>query len=223
MNVLKGFGVGILSFLLFCSLAVFGIAFTVHSTLLNPDFIAAEVDRVDVSALVSAVIEERVSAELPPEAQFLKTAIRDVVSDQEPWIKQQVNAAIYSAYDFLLGRSERLSIVISLEPLKAGLRDSLWQTFSDYLSSDLSTLPEYIIKPFFEQYYEEFAEQIPDGAEVVLLDSRDSKYNRHMLTAIRTAPPEHPVVYIEVGELAPVRSRLRNPRVLPAPTAYALA
>ncbi len=44
-----------------------------------------------------------------------------------------------------------------------------------------------------------------------------------MLAAIRAAPPEHPVVYIEVGELAPVRSRLRNPRVLPFPAAYALA
>jgi hypothetical protein len=69
----------------------------------------------------------------------------------------------------------------------------------------------------------EFAEQIPDGAEVVLLDSRDLEYNRYILTAIREAPPEHPVVYVEVGELAPIRSRLRNPRVLPTPAAYALA
>jgi hypothetical protein len=69
----------------------------------------------------------------------------------------------------------------------------------------------------------EFAGQIPDGAEVILLDSRDSEYNRYVLTAIRAAPPEHPVVYVEVGELAPVRSRLRNPTVLPAPAAHALA
>jgi hypothetical protein len=69
----------------------------------------------------------------------------------------------------------------------------------------------------------EFAGQIPDGAEVVLLDSRDSEYNRYVLTAIRAALPEHPVVYVEVGELAPVRSRLRNPTVLPAPAAHALA
>jgi hypothetical protein len=69
----------------------------------------------------------------------------------------------------------------------------------------------------------EFAGQIPDGAEVVLIDSRDSEYNRYVLTAIRAAPPVHPVVYVEVGELAPVRSRLRNPRVLPAPAAHALA
>jgi hypothetical protein len=69
----------------------------------------------------------------------------------------------------------------------------------------------------------EFAGQIPDGAEIVLLDSRDLEYNRYVLAAIRVAPPEHPVVYVEVGELAPVRSRLRNPRILPTPAAYALA
>ena len=69
----------------------------------------------------------------------------------------------------------------------------------------------------------EFAEQIPEGAEVVLLDGRDSAYNRYVLTAIRATPPQHEVVYVEVGELAPVRSRLRNPRVLPPTAAHALA
>ena len=69
----------------------------------------------------------------------------------------------------------------------------------------------------------EFAGQIPDGAEVVLLDGRDSEYNRCVLAAARSSPPEHPVMHIEVGKLAPVRSRLRNPRVLPAHAAYALA
>ena len=68
----------------------------------------------------------------------------------------------------------------------------------------------------------EFAGQIPDGAEVVLLDGRDTEYNRYMLDAIRATPPERPVVYVEVGELAPVRSRLRNPRVLQTPAAYAM-
>ncbi len=69
----------------------------------------------------------------------------------------------------------------------------------------------------------EFAEQIPDGAEVVLLDNDDAEYNQYILAAIRADPPKHPIVYIEVGELAPIRSRLRNPKVLPASTAYALA
>ena len=62
-----------------------------------------------------------------------------------------------------------------------------------------------------------------DSAEVLLLDSRDSGYNRYVLTAIRANQPDHPIVYIEVGELAPVRSRLQNPQVLPTPAAHALA
>jgi len=69
----------------------------------------------------------------------------------------------------------------------------------------------------------EFAEQIPDGAEVILLDNNDAQYNQYILATIRADPPQHSIVYIEVGKLAPIRSRLRNPKVLPASTAYAMA
>lgn len=69
----------------------------------------------------------------------------------------------------------------------------------------------------------EFAEQIPDGAEVVLLDNHDPEYNRYMLASVRAASPDHPVVYVEVGEMAPVRSRLQNPKVVLLPAAYAPA
>ena len=161
MKILKGFGLSILSFLLFLSLSVFGMAFMLNSTLLNPDFVVAEVDKIDVSTLVRELAEEQISEQLPEEALFLKEAIYDVIDDQEPWLKEQLNTAIYSGYDFFLGKSERLNISISLEPLKESLKESLWQTFSDYLSSDPSALPEDLIKPFLDQYLQEFATQIP--------------------------------------------------------------
>jgi len=161
MNVLKGFGLGILSFLLFLSLSVFGIAFMLNSTLLNPDFVTSEVDKIDVSALVIEMAEEQIGEQLPEEAFFLKEALYGVISDQEPWLKEQLNAAIYTGYDFFLGKSERLDIIISLEPLKENLRDSLWQTFNEKLPPELSGLPEDQLKPYFDQYYQEFAGQIP--------------------------------------------------------------
>ena len=161
MNVLKGFGLGILSFLLFLSLSVFGIAFMLNSTLLNPDFVTSEVDKIDVSALVIELAEEQIGEQLPEEAFFLKEALYGVVSDQEPWLKEQLNAAIYTGYDFFLGKSERLDMIISLEPLKENLRDSLWQTFKENLPPELSSLPEEQMKPYFDQYYQEFAGQIP--------------------------------------------------------------
>jgi hypothetical protein len=161
MKVLKGFGLVILSFLLFLSLSVFGIAFMINSTLLNPDFVAAEVDKIDISALVIEITEEQIGEQLPEEVLFLKEAFYKVISDQEPWLKEQVNTAIYSGYDYFLGKSEGLNIVISLEPLKANLKDSLWQSFHEYLPSELFDQPEDQLKSYFDQYYQEIAGQIP--------------------------------------------------------------
>jgi hypothetical protein len=161
MKVLKGFGVGILSFLLFLSLSVFGMAFMLNNTLLNPDFVAAEVDKIDVSTLTRELTEEQIGEQLPEEALFLKEAIYGVISDHEPWLKEQINTAIYSSYDFFLGKSETLNVAISLEPLKESLRDSLWQTFNEQLPLLLPDLLEYQLKPYLDQHYEEFIEQIP--------------------------------------------------------------
>jgi len=162
MKVLKGFGLVILSFLLFLSLSVFGIAFMLNSTLLNPDFVTSEVDKIDVSALVIEMAEEQISEQLPEEAFFIKEALYGVISDQEPWLKEQLNAAIYTGYDFFLGKSERLDMIISLEPLKENLRDSLWQTFEEMPLPEFFDLAGDQLKPYRDQYYQEFIEQIPE-------------------------------------------------------------
>jgi len=86
MKVLKGLVLSLLSLLLFLSLSIFGIAFTLNSTILNPDFIISEVGKVDVSSLV----REQIGTQLPQEAQFMEEAIYDVISDQEPWLKEQL-------------------------------------------------------------------------------------------------------------------------------------
>jgi hypothetical protein len=73
----------------------------------------------------------------------------------------------------------------------------------------------------FNRYLAEhpaFGEKIPNGAEVVLLDKRDAEYNRFVLKNLKN---DHPVVYIEVGKLAPVRSRLKRLTVISSPGVYA--
>ncbi|MFC2001612.1 hypothetical protein ACFLUZ_03800 [Chloroflexota bacterium] len=170
MNFLKGLVLSLLSFLLFLSLSIFGIAFTVKSTLLNPDFVVAEVNKLEVSSLARELIDKQLSEQLPQEAGFpqeiIKEAIYSVISDQEPWLKEQVSAAIYAGYDFLLGKSERLELTISLEVLKESLRDSLWRTLTESLPLGLLGLPSDQIEPYFNQLYEEFAGQIPSEFEV---------------------------------------------------------
>lgn len=165
MKFLKGLALSLLSFLLFLSLGVFGTVYMLNNTLLSPDFIASEVDKIPVSSLIREVTEEQISEQLPEEAWFLKETMYNVISDQEPWIKEQVNAGIYSFYDFLLGKSERLSFVISLEKLKIGLRESLWQVFTQNLPPELSGLPPALIEQYFDQYYQQLLEQIPSEFE----------------------------------------------------------
>lgn len=71
----------------------------------------------------------------------------------------------------------------------------------------------------------EFAEQIPNDAEVVLLDSHDPQYSQYALELSKKSRltddvPDRPVVYVEVTEMAPVRSRVKKLQLHERPPAY---
>jgi hypothetical protein len=113
MKALKGFGLGILSLLLFFSLSVFGLAFLLNSTALNPRFISAELGRLDVSALVEEIISEQPpSSNFPPE---MRTALVQTTDKLEPSLKQETSAAISSVYDYLLGKTKGLDLALILK------------------------------------------------------------------------------------------------------------
>jgi hypothetical protein len=65
----------------------------------------------------------------------------------------------------------------------------------------------------------DFGENIPKGAEVILLDRNDPGYTRFMLEKAPKENTEHPVVFIDVGVLAPIQSRLRKPKIISRPPA----
>jgi hypothetical protein len=71
----------------------------------------------------------------------------------------------------------------------------------------------------FERYileHPEVMEQIPDGAQVVLLPQDDPELYRINLNAAHKARQTGetvPIVYVEIEALAPPRSRLVNPRL----------
>ncbi len=74
----------------------------------------------------------------------------------------------------------------------------------------------------------EFAARIPQGAQVVLLDRRDPRYSQQAIEFAKRAREtddvsDRPVVYMEVTEMAPVRSRLQGVRILNLPPVYVTA
>ena len=130
MNLLKGLALGILSFLLVLSLSIFGIAFLVNQTILNRGFIASEINRLDVPLLAEEFLSEYI-----PEEEPMAEVLSDTITDLEPWIQQQLTDIAYAGYDYLRGRSESLSVVIPLEPVKESLRDNLGETILQLIPS----------------------------------------------------------------------------------------
>jgi hypothetical protein len=75
----------------------------------------------------------------------------------------------------------------------------------------------------FERYileHPEILEQIPDGAEVVLLPKDDPELYHINLESAQEKDRSQ-VIYVEVEALAPPRSRLVNPRLVARPRAVA--
>ena len=249
MTFLKGLAISLLSFLLFLSLSIFGTVFMINNTLLKPDFVTIELNRLDVSSLVEAVLSMQTPEEESPEE--LETALVNTITELEPLVKEQIGAAIYSIYDYLLGESQslnltatlrdtilsadfvaslideldisslaagflsgqltgqipedieflvehlddaivkleptikeeliaatdpvldylrgesqRLNVVISLEPIMGNLKDSLREAFLESPPPELATIPLSMREQYFEEFYQEFSREIPATFEL---------------------------------------------------------
>jgi uncharacterized Tic20 family protein len=153
MRGLKIAGLIILSFILFISLSVFGLAFLLNRTALNPDFIAAEGDRLEIAPLASEAISQELPVELSEEALG---SLTETITTLEPYLKDELNTIVYAVYGYLHGEREnpelanllRLTLVSSDfivavidtmdGPLLAGI---FWQEFEEEMAQEFQ-LPE---------------------------------------------------------------------------------
>ncbi len=77
-SFLKAFGLAVLAFLLFLSIAFFGVVLTIDQTLLNPDFAVSQVDRLDIASLA----KDQLSQQVPPEVEpYVSPLIDDTIAD----------------------------------------------------------------------------------------------------------------------------------------------
>jgi len=165
MDFLKGLAVGLLNFLLFLSLSAFGLVFMLNQTILDPDFVTAEVDTLELAPLVQELVEEELREEVSEEAEFLLEGLGDAIVDLEPWIKEEARDKTYVVYDYLTGESEQLSLVVSLEPMKDTLKDNFRQVFLESPPRELAHVPPAELEQHFSRYYQEFSGSIPDTFE----------------------------------------------------------
>jgi len=189
MKFLKGLVLSLLGTLLFFSLSIFGFALTLNNTILNPDFVVSELDRLDLSSLttelrisekVSPLATELLSEQIPPQlqgvieavlgeefiAEVLDNTLDNTIADLEPWIKEQMSAAVYSGYDYLMGRSQDLSLVIPTEPVIESLRDNLGEAVLQSLPPELKGLSPAIIEPLVDVFFGQLSEKVPPTIDV---------------------------------------------------------
>ena len=159
MKILKGLAIGLLSFLLFLSLSIFGWVFTLNSTILNPDFITSQLDKLDVSSLAEEFISEQADEE--DFLEELESGLIDTITKLEAPVKEQLGAAIGETYDYLLGRKET-----------PDLRATLGNTF--FNSAFVASLMEELDLPLLAEELiseQEDGEEFPEELETALVNT----------------------------------------------------
>ncbi|MFC1952721.1 hypothetical protein ACFLWR_01135 [Chloroflexota bacterium] len=141
MTFIKNLFVGLLSFLLFLSLTIFGLAFMLRSTVLNPDFVTSELNRIEIAAL----LDEFLYMDSPADSPDFNGIIIDAASNIEPEVKEQLSLGIHSTYDYLLGetRQPEVKLILRNTFLNADFVTSLFDNI------DLSSLAVFYINQQF--------------------------------------------------------------------------
>ncbi len=205
MKIVKGLVASLLSFLLFLSLSVFGLAFTLKSTALNPQFVTAELDSLPVATLVEQSVSDASTPDWPPE---LEKGVIKAIRDLEPAMKEHLGMAVDDIYSYLLGKTPEIHMS---QVLKKAL---LNQQFVAAVLSKLDTghLAGSVIKT-------QLSGQVPKEMAYLLeyIDSAAVAAEPELETAITSA--SGPIISYILGEsstlsvrisLEPVTQNIRN-------------
>ncbi len=140
MKILKGFALGLLSFILFISLFAFGLVYTVNQTVLNSHYIVKTLNNINFSQLIDETLAQSDSGDAIP--ADLRTAVVDTLKTMEPVIKERFGIALNDTFAYLKGKSD-------VPDLKQTLSKSVMN--SDFVGEllkniDLSNLINQVLK-----------------------------------------------------------------------------
>jgi hypothetical protein len=142
------------------------LALTLRNTVLTSDFFVSILDKIDLSSLAGEFLSEQFADELPEDMKFLTEYVDDVMVELEPAIKEELIAAADPVLDYLVGESQSLNVVISLEPVKESLEDTLREAFLESPPAEFAGLPRSTVEQYFDEHFGELSEMIPSTFEL---------------------------------------------------------
>ncbi len=134
-----------------------------NNTLLNPDFVTSEINRLDMSSLAGELLSEQIPTEEFPEE--LRAVLVNTITDVEPWVKEEISTAIYTSHDYFMGRTQSLSLIISTEPVRDSLKENLREALLASPPPELQGLPPALIEQYSDEVFQQLAENIPPTIE----------------------------------------------------------
>ena len=143
MNIYKKLLALFCGLLLTMALMVAGIAVTVNTTVLNPDFMVKEIDKLDIYTTITDQIKDELQIqELYGFSDLigLDVMIENILQDIRPWLEEQTRFVIYEGINYLKGKEE-LNITISLTPLKTAIEAQVNEQLGSLLPPGMEEIP----------------------------------------------------------------------------------
>jgi hypothetical protein len=150
MRALRTAGLVIFSLILFISLISLGLTFWLDRTVLNPDFITAEGEKLEMAAIAGEAMSQASSEGYSTEAL---DSVTETITTLEPHLKAELNTIVYSLYEYLHGDRENLELasLLGLTLLSADfiiavidtmdgreMASLLWEEFEDEIMQEFS-------------------------------------------------------------------------------------
>lgn len=154
MSLLRNLAQTILCAVLVITVLLTGVILTANLSILNADFIIAEMHKADIYSLIIDEIQNQFGdSELEP-------LLSDALDELKPWIEEQTEYIIHAGYK-CLKEGEELNITISLEPVRDVVRDTLAESASSYLPAGYDQTMPGLFDDILDQVYEEITSVIP--------------------------------------------------------------
>lgn len=143
MNFLRGILALFCGLFLTIALLTAGIVIALNMTILNPDFIAKEIDNLDIYDLIL----DQIHGDLQAQETYglidgiaFDDMIENILEEAKPWLEEQTEMIIYRGLAYIKGQ-EDLNITIPLTPLKSAIEAQINEQISSLLPAELGEIP----------------------------------------------------------------------------------
>jgi hypothetical protein len=137
-----------------------------RDTVLSEAFITTILNEPDVLSLVRQDLRDEIAGLVPSPQRQLIVYLDQAMPSLDPWLKEQIDTAAGPVIDYILGDAASLNITIPLSQMKLTLKASIKEAFLKSPPPELAGASQEQQEVVFEQYYGEFAAQIPATASI---------------------------------------------------------